>query len=387
VRVAQLTATFPPYWGGTGTAAFEVSRRLAERGHDLHVFTGTADPDGANDPAGVNVHRLKPALSIGNAPLIPRLGRLLRDFDVVHFQHPFIFGTEPALLTRLRRAGPALVVTYQNRLLGERLRRPLFWAYEETSVRALLHVADRVCMLSRAHGESVTHLRAGMRRDPERFVEVPNGVDVDHFTPGAAGDVRDELGIPADAPVAIQIAALDRAHHFKRTDLCIEATARLADVGVHLIVVGGGELLDDYRSLAGRLGVADRVHFAGRRPNAELPRWLRAADVSLLPSDPPESFGIVLVEGMACGLPAVAADYPGARAVVAPGAGRIVPRGDAGALAESVRELVTLPAAEREAGVRATLAQAHAHSWPAIAERLEMVYTEAIARRRKIAQP
>ena len=65
---------------------------------------------------------------------------------------------------------------------------------------------------------------------------------------------------------------------------------------------------------------ADRVHFLGAVPHAELPDVLRAADLFLLTTEPPESFGIVLIEAMACGLPAIATDYPGVRAVVDDGA-------------------------------------------------------------------
>src|SRR4051812_37630689 len=238
MRIAHLTATFPPYWGGTGTVAFNQAAGLAARGHDVHVFTGTAG--GTDDPAGVTVHRMKPVLSIGNAPLLPQLARL-DGFDVVHFHHPFIFGTEAVLAGHLRRNSPALVATYHNRLIGERGRAPIFWLYEETMVRTVMRAADRVCVVSMDHAESIGHLRAGLRRHPERYVEVPNGVDTDAFRPGPVDTARRVAhGVPADATVGLFAAALDRAHHFKRLDLVIEAEARTADL--HLLVIGGGEL-------------------------------------------------------------------------------------------------------------------------------------------------
>src|SRR3954453_11601076 len=202
LRIAHLPAPSPPYWGGTGTVAFNVAAVQAARGHDVHVFTGTAGRASA-DPADTTVHRPKPVIAIGNAPLLPSLARL-EGFNVVHFHHPFIFGTEAVLAGRVRRDSPALVATYQNRLIGEGGRRPIFWLYEETMVRTVMRVADRGCLVSMDHGDSVDHLRAGRRRHPERFVEVPNGVDTDAFRPAPVDTaLRAEHEIPADATVAL----------------------------------------------------------------------------------------------------------------------------------------------------------------------------------------
>ena len=372
MRVAHLTATFPPYWGGTGTVAVNQAAGLAARGHDVHVFTGTAG-SAQDDPPGVTVHRLKPVLSIGNAPLLPQLRRL-DGFDVVHFHHPFIFGTEAVLAQRLRRNRAALVATYHNRLIGERGRAPIFWLYEETMVRTAMRVADRVCVVSMDHAESVDHLRALRRRHPERVVEVPNGVDVELFSPGP-GERHD---IPADATVALFVAALDRAHHFKRLDLVIDALARAQAPDLHLLVAGGGELLEDYRAQAQRAGVGERVHFAGAQPHGELPRFMRAADFLVLATEPPESFGLVYIEAMACGLPVIGSDIPGVRTVVRDGHnGFLVPRGDVAALASALDRMTQADRAALGSAGRADAEQLYA--WPRVVEQLERVYEDAVS--------
>lgn len=372
MRVAHLTATFPPYWGGTGTVAFNQAAGLAARGHDVHVFTGTAG-ETTDDPPGVTVHRMKPVISIGNAPLLPQL-RHLDGFDVVHFHHPFIFGTEAVLAGRLRRKRPALVATYHNRLIGEGGRAPIFWLYEETMVRTVMRVADRVCVVSMDHAMSVDHLRSGRRRHPERYVEVPNGVDVETFSPGKAA--RDD--IPAGATVALFVAALDRAHHFKRLDLVIDALARAADRSLHLLVVGGGELLEDYRARASSLGVGERVHFAGAQPHGELPRFMHAADFLVLATEPPESFGLVYIEAMACGLPVIGSDIPGVRTIVRDGHnGFLVPRGDVAALASALDRMAQADRAQLGTAGRADAEQIYA--WPRVVEQLERVYEDALS--------
>ena len=102
MRIAHLTATFPPYPGGAGNTAFRFAREQAERGHQVEVFTAPA-PGETPDPGAVVVHRIDPVFAIGNAPLIPSLARI-DGFDVVHLHYPFIFGSELTLLGRLQPA-------------------------------------------------------------------------------------------------------------------------------------------------------------------------------------------------------------------------------------------------------------------------------------------
>jgi glycosyltransferase involved in cell wall biosynthesis len=378
VRVAHFTATFPPYLGGAGTTAFNLAAGLSERGHDVEVFTGGAPGDAP--PCGeATVHRLDPVVAFGNAPVLRGLAGA-RDFDVLHVHHPFIFGTEAVLAGRLRSRRAKLVVSYHNLLIGEGLRHLLFTGWENTVGRTLVRAADRVCAVSLAHARTVPYLCALERRRPERLVEVPNGVDLARFTPdGPADDVRAEHGVPAEAPLAVWVGTLDRAHFFKRLDLMLDALGRPRADGVHLLVVGGGELLPECRAAAASAGLGDRVHFAGAVTHERLPRLLRAAGLLALSSDL-ESFGIVLIEAMACGLPVIATDLPGVRAVVDDGrTGLIVPRGDGEALAGAIGRLARAePAARRAMGAAGRATCEARWGWPTVVGRLEEVYEDVL---------
>ena len=385
MRIAHLTATFPPYPGGAGNTAFRFAAGQAERGNDVEVFTAPADGE-APDPGGAVVHRLDPVFAIGNAPLIPSLARL-EGFDLVHLHYPFIFGAELMLLGRLRRSGrrQALLVHYKNRLVAGGVRGALFELYERSVAPTLIRAADRVCVLSVDHADSVPYLRRTRAREPDKLVEMPNGVDTEAFSPGPAdAGARRSLGIPEEAVVLAFVATLDRAHHFKRLDVAIDALARLGDEAVHLVVAGDGELRPEFEAQARSAGVADRVHFIGAVPHAELPGLLRAVDVFLLTTEPPESFGIVLIEAMACGLPVIATDYPGVRAVVDEGGnGLLVPRGDPAAAAAAIRSLLDAGADGRAAMGAAGRAKAEANwAWPRLLDRMDDVYAQAIAARR-----
>jgi glycosyltransferase involved in cell wall biosynthesis len=384
LRIAHLTATFPPYPGGAGNTAFRFATGQAERGHHVEIFTAPADGP-PPDPGAAILHRIDPVFAIGNAPLIPSIAAI-SGFDVVHLHYPFIFGSELTLLARLtgRRRRQALLVHYKNRLVAKGPRRAAFETYEHTVAPLLVRAADRICVLSADHAGSVPYLQRIAERDPARLVEMPNGVDTELFAPGSdEAGVRAELGIPDEAVVAAFVATLDRAHHFKRVDVAIDAITTLRG-DVHLLVAGGGELLEDFRRRAARAGVADRVHFMGAVPHTGLPNVLRASDLLLLTTEPPESFGIVLIEAMACGLPTIATEYPGVRAVVDEGeTGLLVPAGDPRAVTAAIERLVEAGPQGRAAMGAAGRAKAERlWSWPSLLDRMDAAYAEAIAERR-----
>jgi glycosyltransferase involved in cell wall biosynthesis len=249
-------------------------------------------------------------------------------------------------------------------------------------------------VLSPDHATSIPYLRRTGERHPEKLAEMPNGVDAELFAPGPDEDgLRNDLGIPEEAPVAAFVATLDRAHHFKRLDLAMEAIARAGNgvaagdlsPPVHLIVAGGGELFDHYRDQALAAGIGDRVHFLGRVPHQELPDVLRSADLLLLTTEPPESFGIVLIEAMACGLPTVATEYPGVRAVIDDGeTGLVVEPGDPEPVADAIRRLIDMgPAGRERMGAAGRRKAERLWSWPRLLDRMDDVYAEAIAARRR----
>jgi glycosyltransferase involved in cell wall biosynthesis len=382
VKIALLSATFPPYRGGAGTVAFNHARELADRGHHVEVLTALS-PGEVHDPNGAVVRRERPVFQIGNAPLIPRIAGL-RGFDVIHFHHPFIFGTELALFARRRSPRTALVVAYHNRLIGERGRRPLFWLYEETSGRALLRSADRVCPLSENHAAGLPTVAALRRRAPRRVSILPNGVDTDAFAPGPdEARIRAANGIAPDAVVALVVATLDRAHYLKRVDVAIDALARAGHPRLHMLVAGGGEWLDRYSRQAESAGVAERTTFLGPLDHARLPDAMRASDLLVVSSDR-EAFPLVLLEAMSSGLPTIASDLPGTRAVVRDGeTGLLVPPGNPAAAATAMERLAEAGAERRRAmGLRGRADCEARYAWPLVIDRLEAIYRDAMEERR-----
>ncbi|HUD43022.1 MAG TPA: glycosyltransferase [Dokdonella sp.] len=158
---------------------------------------------------------------------------------------------------------------------------------------------------------------------------------------------------PPDWPggVGLRLLAVGRLSAYKGFDVLLEALARCA--GARLLLIGDGEEAPRLRALAARLGLADRVRFAGAVDDATLAAAYAAADLVVLPSlDRGEAFGVVLLEAMRAGRAVIASDVAGSgiSSVVGADAGVLVPPGDAAALAAAIAALAADPARRRALG-------------------------------------
>ena len=152
------------------------------------------------------------------------------------------------------------------------------------------------------------------------------------------------------------------------------------DPRVHLVVVGDGETRPGLERAASAQRLGDRVHFVGHADHDALPAVLRSADAFLLPSDL-DAFPLVLLEALACGLPAITTDAPGVRAMLAGSdAAEVVPVRDVDAMAAAVRRLAALRRDElRRRGASARQLVEERYALPAIVDRIEQVYASALA--------
>ncbi len=381
LRIAHVTATFPPYRGGTGNVCYHNARELARRGHQVHVFTAGGNTEGGRVVEavceGMTIHRLRPLVRVGNAPVLPGLPMLLRGFDMIHLHYPFFGGELTTLAARLSRT--PLVITYHQDVFLRGVMGLAEQILRRTIGRLTLRSAARLLFTSLDYGRA-SYIRPLLRGRERQIDELPNGVDLVGFTPGAApADLRARHGLtPADR-VALLVAGLDQAHYFKGVGVFLAALARLP-AGVRGMIVGDGDLRPSYAAAAEALGLGGRVIFAGRVSDQELPGYYRLADIAVLPSvTMGEAFGLVLVESMACATPVIAANLPGVRTVVTPGAdGLLVPPGDAGALARALAQMLGDERERQAMGLRGRAKVEARYGWEQIGARLEAIYHEVL---------
>jgi teichuronic acid biosynthesis glycosyltransferase TuaC len=200
-----------------------------------------------------------------------------------------------------------------------------------------------------AHGGDVTvHLRHGLVRrlgrwalsngiEAESVTVIPNGVDVARFAPAPRSEARDRVGLHVDGPKLLYVGAIAES---KGIAYLLRAIHRLRHRSVwplELILVGEGGYEKAARTLVAKLDIADAVTFAGKKPNDEIPLWMNACDLLVLPSLS-EGFGVVLAEAMACGKPVVATACGGPEDIVTPQTGILVAPADDAALSEALLE-------------------------------------------------
>jgi glycosyltransferase involved in cell wall biosynthesis len=249
--------------------------------------------------------------------------------------------------------------------------------------------------------------------DPERVVWAPNGFDpegfdrrpvsaaerVAHWRRWLVEEPRgwDESAVPgsvaysdadlepfrAGGPVLLYVG---RYTEVKRIPLLMRAHARARERferPAPLVLLGGfpGEWEGEHPLTVVRDTGDPDVFLAGWRGHEELPDGLNAADVLVLPSVR-EQFGAVIVEAMACGLPAIAVDAHGPREIVDAGeTGWLVPPDDEEAMADALVEAVNGEAERRRRAERAyEVARSH-YAWPALARGLAHIYDDVVADR------
>lgn len=424
--------------GGSAHVARALARELPAHGWDVTVVSGSLPGrgDAARFYAGLDVRPVD--FAAGDAPMHPsyedRPGapdvvfaavddaayeahvaaweQRLRDAgaascDVLHLHHltpvheaaarvapgvpvvTHVHGTELLMLERIAQGAPA--GWRHARAWVERMRR---WA----------RASERLLVLS---GGQVDRAARLLSIDPARCVRAPNGFDPELFAPRPAdreavwrralveaprgwrpgedeGSVRygaADVGVLARAPVLV---AVGRFTAVKRIPLLVRAYARARAAGAGeagLVLVGGypGEWEGEHPLDAVAATGSRDVFLAGWHEHDELPELFAASDAVVLASVA-EQFGSVLVEGMACGLPAIAVDRHGPSEIVRDGrTGWLVEPDDELRLARALADAIGDPAARASRGAAARQDVLARFSWPALGGRLAAVL-DAVAR-------
>ncbi|WP_187148744.1 glycosyltransferase family 4 protein [Methanosarcina thermophila] len=370
MKIAEVTATFPPYNAGTGNVCYHNSVELAKLGHDVSVYTGIKSNLKTENSKILSIKYLKPLFSVGNAPFLPQL-LALKDYDIVHLHYPFFFGAEFVYLNSILR-NSKYVLTYHNDVISDGLFGLFFKIHKHTLMKLILGRAEKIFVTSIDYCKN-SFLSELYEKNPDKIVEIPNGVDIEKYNPKNDGSIiRKRLNIE-DKKIILFVGALDKPHFFKGVDVLLESFKRICNSNFHLIIVGDGDLKQNYIEKANKLGVNSQVTFAGRVSDEDLPLYYAASDVTVLPSTTMgEAFGLVLVEAMATGKPVIASNLPGVRSVVDDGEnGFLVTPGDSESLASKINNLLTDDELCSIFGIAARTKVEEKYNWVNIARDLE----------------
>lgn len=296
IRVLTFGRYADSNFGGIERYVFELAQALRGEVEFVNIVAKRGPPPDV-PMAGTTLYA-RPLLELGGTPVCPTMPlHALRQhrrapFDIGHLQFPadpmahLAFSLLPRTVKRV--IGWHSDVIRQQGLL--KLYRPF--------LNRLLRGADAIVAATPAHVSSSEQL--DVVRQTARFRYVPYGLDLSRFAdrPEMAGEIRRRFG------GRFLVFALGRHVYYKGFEYLIRALPNVP--GAVLALGGEGPLTENLRRVAAELGIAERVVFVGRIPDAELPAWYHACDVFCLPSvERAEAFGIAQVEAMACGKPVI----------------------------------------------------------------------------------
>lgn len=369
MKIIEVVANFPPYFGGIGNSCLRFSEELIKRGHEVEVYTSRYPNEPYEYVPGLVVHRLPYQFRYGNAPLTIGLFKI-RSADVIHLHYPYYFGAEIVyVLSKLR--GIPYVVTYHMDMVGTGLLKHIFRLHRKLFLTRLLKGAERIYVSSLDYAQNSD--LAGISEIQNRIVVVPFGVDVTKFLPSARDSkLQGSLGLSPSEKVVAFVGQLDRPHYFKGLSVLLEAFAGLEDQTVKLLVIGDGDMRVTYETEAEALGIATRVVFAGAVDNDQLSHYINLGDFLVLPSiDKTESFGMVLLEAQATSRGVVASNFPGVRSVVVDGRdGLLTKPRDKHDLADKMTYLFENPVLIEQFGQNGRAKVVAQYSWERVTETL-----------------
>ena len=399
LRIAMLSAHSSPLGklgskdtGGMSVYVRELSRQLGRRGHRVDIYTRHS-PDARDrvmelDPGVRLIHlRLGDNHHLSKAEMVPHLKGFFREleqfrsiqrleYDLIHSNY-WLSGMLGMWAQEAWKC-PHVVMFHS---LGT-LKNHTGIGGPEPEAR----IATENTVIKTCH-----RIIAPTRREKERLINfynalpgkigvVPCGVDLELFCPMSPSTARRQLGFKAHDTLALFVGRFDA---MKGLDKLLEAMSYLRN-GSHLrlIVVGGdGTHTPEGQKLLGlarAFGVEDSIAFVGRIDQKDLPLYYNAADVMVMPSYY-ESFGLVSLEALACGLPVVATPVGVMDTVIREGLnGQLVANGDATLLAKAIDRVASRSAARSAAAIRQTVQE---FAWPHVATAIIGEYEKTLALR------
>ncbi len=380
--------------GGMNVYISQLSQEMGRRAHTMDIFTRHINSDtpeitvidertrviqikaGPLGAAKDSLRRFLPEFRDGVLAFQRREGR---SYDLVH-SHYWLSGWVGQSLKTAWRV-PHVIMFHT---LGEIKNRHHLDErepdYRIDGERLIAHGVDRVICASEGEKEMLLSLYGV---PAQRVSVVPCGVDVERFRPLDRSRVRRRFGIPLKERVVLFVG---RIEPLKGIDVLLRAVSHID--GEFRVLLIGGDRKDVARkgelsALATELRIADKVTFLDAVPHVDLPLYYNAADVCVVPSYY-ESFGLVAVEAMACGVPVIASRVGGLTETVQDGqTGYLVPWLCPEPFAERLELLLNNEPLRRSLG-REARAAAERFRWSEVAARVEDVYHDLVSQYRGV---
>lgn len=328
-----------PSLGGSGVVATELAIKMAEKGHEIHFITSSLPFRYSQPNDRIHFHEVKiDGYAVFKYPpydiaLANRIGQVIEEehLDLLHVHYAVPHAVSAILAKDMVQSDIGIITTLHGTdvtILGHdpALRNTVKYGIDKSDITT-------------AVSESLRKETMELIEPTKEIVTVYNFIDETTYHPVDSTAIREEFQLPASEKVIVHISNF---RSVKRIPDLIRAFAKIRKTtAAKLLLVGEGPEMPRIRRLADSLNVTEHVIFTGKRD--DLPAILSASDVMVLPSEK-EAFGLVLLEGFACGVPAVGTTAGGIPEVIEDGVnGYLVPVGSPEAIAEKTAAILQDP--------------------------------------------
>lgn len=387
MRIGMMTDAYRPHISGITNYIALYKQFLEQAGHDVFVFT-FGDMDFQDDEK--NVIR-SPGLPLSQAGyfLTVRHNRkaqqVLRTMDIIHVHHPFLSG-RLAIRYGQSRGIPVIFTNHTRYDLYARVYMPVVPdEITDAFLRAYMPSFCRSVDLVIAPSNGLKKILVKLGVDAPITV-LPNGVDLSRLKEDIQEIRREELGFKKDTVIFIFVGRLGGE---KNLVFLLRAFGGIANTyeNVGLLLVGDGPERENLQDRVQHMGLESRVHFSGMVPYADIPSYLKTADVFVTASVT-EVHPLSVIEAMSVGLPVVGIESPGVGDTVINGeTGYLAPQEDLAIFATKMGRLVSEPDLRRQMGCKAEQAAeqyAIERTVHSLLEQYQMLVEHSVPRKRSI---
>lgn len=382
MRVLQVSEHYFPHVGGISEHVYFLSRELLHRGHEVEVLTSRIPGPSPND---------LPAVRIGRSVVLPinksfsritlgfgiwaRIRDLIRRrrYDVIHV-HGSLAPMLPMASLHYSRNDKNRTVAIGTFHAGHD-PSSLYRLFKQPLRRQFFRYYDGLIAVSPVAKQTMAHFFPGTYRI------IPNGVDTRVFSPGPSA-LSDLL--PRSSLKLLFMGRFDPKKGVRHL-LGAMPLVKQHIPDVKLVICGGGPMRSYYNRFI-TPEIKESIRFAGEIIGDERRDYYRWCDISVTPSIGAESFGIMLLEAMACAKPVVATDIPAFRWVMSETEGVFVKPSDSRDLARGILELAGRRKRWNDIGRRGRR-KALCYSWDKVAEMVDGYYKEVRAAKGLIPVP
>lgn len=325
-----MVGQFPPHVGGVGVHIHTLSKELVKQGHEVYVITyphkDIKDIDGIHviGTKGLNIPGIRGMMFKVNAK--KALEELVEkeDIDIIHGHYLFPagaaaveVGNEHGIKTYITAHGSDMFEVYK--------KQPLM----RSTIRKVLKSADVVLAVSNALRHEI--IATGVVGISNKTRLSWNSVDINKFSNREDDSFKKEFGL-TDKPIVLFVGNLIKR---KNVDSLLEAK-KIANSDYYLVVVGDGPLFKKLKKKVEDENIRD-VIFTGARDDVEC--IIPSCDVLVLPSLS-ESFGLVLIEALACGKPVIGSDVGGITEIITEDVGLLVNPNKIPSIAKAIDKMI-----------------------------------------------